>query len=172
MTRFGVGRSAALTGAILAACGLATASAADSKSSLESERLAHCAGITAGEERLACYDALAAASRPPVSAAAPSSAPQSPVAGTNADFGLSNLQKEKTQPPQKHIESVNAAVTVLGTSSAGRMRITLDNGQLWELDSSDPLLKAGDVIVIQHGALGSFLLVTPSHRTHHVHRVN
>jgi len=81
-------------------------------------------------------------------------------------------QIQKKQPDQKQTESINASVARLGTSPIGRMMVTLDNGQSWELDSADPLLAVGNAVTIQRGALGSFLLMTPSRRTHHARRLH
>jgi hypothetical protein len=171
-----------LAGAILGACAVGAAAGNDSAATLENA-LAHCAMIAAGEARLACYDALvnsrtrsvspsspAAASSP--AASAPPAAPQASPPPTKEDFGLSPVQKQKTHPLQKQIESIKASVAGLGTSSIGRMLLILDSGQSWELDSADPVLAVGDAITIQRGALGSFLLTTPSGRTHHVRRIH
>ena len=49
--------------------------------------------------------------------------------------------------------------------------MTLDNGALWELDDSDPLLAVGDVVTIRRAALESFILETPSKRRHRALRL-
>jgi hypothetical protein len=179
----GPGRRATLTAAIIGACAIGFAAAGDSTATLE-RALAHCAAIASGDDRLACYDALATGrppSRlPPPPPAAPQAAPQAaqPAAPSAApppakeDFGLSTVQKEKKQPAQTQIQSINASVAGLGTSSIGRMLVALDNGQSWELDSADPLLAVGDAVTIERGAMGSFLLTTPSRRTHHARRLH
>jgi hypothetical protein len=82
------------------------------------------------------------------------------------------VQKEKKQPAQKQIESISASVTGIGTSPIGRMLVYLDNGQSWELDSADSLLAVGEAVTIERGAMGSFLLTTPSRRTHHARRLH
>jgi hypothetical protein len=171
VNRFGPGRRAAATGAILGACAIGVAAGNDSAATLESA-LAHCAAIAAGDQRLACYDALAAGRTRTVAPSSPPAAPQPPPAPTKEDFGLTTAQKQKTQPSQKQIESIKASVAGLGTSAIGRTLMELDNGQSWELDSADPLLAVGDAVTIQRGALGSFLLTTPSRRTHHVRRIH
>jgi hypothetical protein len=177
---------AALTGAILSACAIGVAAGNDSAATLESA-LAHCTAIAAGEDRLACYDALVNGRSRTVSPtspavtpqpspavtpqAPPAVTPQAPPAPTKEEFGLSTVQKQKAQPQQKQIESIKASVTGFGRSAIGRVLVGLDNGQSWELDSADPLLGVGDAVVIERGALGSFLLITPSRRTHHVRRI-
>jgi hypothetical protein len=177
VNRLGPQRRAALAGAILGACAVGAAAGNDSAAALESA-LAHCAMIAAGDARLACYDSLVnsrtrivSPSAPPA-ASSPPAAPQTPPPPTKEDFGLSTVQKQKAQPLQKQIESIKASVAGLGTSAIGRMLLILDNGQSWELDSADPLLAVGDAITIQRAVLGSFLLTTPSRRTHHVRRIH
>jgi hypothetical protein len=50
--------------------------------------------------------------------------------------------------------------------------VVLDNGQTWVFVDSDQDagLRAQDQITIKRGGLGSFLLVTTSHRSYHVKR--
>lgn len=190
MNRQGSERRAALAGAILGACAVGAAAGNDSAATLENA-LAHCAMIAAGDARLACYDSLVnsrtrivspsspsavsspSASAPPVTppVTPPVAPPQAPPPPTKEDFGLSTAQKQKARPLQKQIESIKASVAGLGTSAIGRMLLILDIGQSWELDSADPVLAVGDAVTIQRGALGSFLLTTPSGRTHHVRRI-
>jgi len=169
--RFGRGRRAALTGAILGSCAIGAAAGNDSAAILE-KALAHCAAIAGSDERLACYDALVAGRTRIASPSSPAAAPKATPAPTKNDFGLSTVQKQKAQPSQKQIESIKASVAGLGTSGIGRMLVELDSGQSWELDSADPLLAVGDAVTIERGALGSFLLTTPSRRTHHVRRIH
>jgi hypothetical protein len=164
------GRRATLTAAILGACAVGSAAANDSTTALE-RALAHCAAIASGDDRLACYDALASG-HSPGGVPPPPTTPQAAPPPAKEDFGLSTVQKEKKQPAQKQIESISTSVTGLGTSSIGRMLVELDNGQSWELDSADPLLAVGDAVTIERGALGSFLMTTPSRRTHHVRRLH
>jgi hypothetical protein len=53
------------------------------------------------------------------------------------------------------------------------MTVTLDGGALWELvDDSDPLLAVGDTVTIKRAALGSYLMSTPTKRTHRVRRLD
>lgn len=63
--------------------------------------------------------------------------------------------------------------TVIGFGVApnGRPTVTLDGGQVWELDNADPLLAKGNSVTIKRASLGSFLLTTSTGRTHRVHRL-
>jgi hypothetical protein len=68
-------------------------------------------------------------------------------------------------------QSLDDRVVATGASASGRMTVTLASGALWELDDVDPLLAVGDVVSIRRAALGSFLLETPTKRTHRARRL-
>ncbi len=176
--------SRSILAALILGLGSATPGFADDAAALIGKDLARCAAISSRDERLACYDALAAnhgatANAPagapaPTAAAAPPAAAVPPAASVppkKEDFGLSAAQLQKVNP-QKQIESISAKVTSVWHSGSGHMLLELDNGQSWQLDSEDPLLAAGNTVTIQRGALGSFLLTTPTRRTHHAHRMH
>jgi hypothetical protein len=59
----------------------------------------------------------------------------------------------------------------VGVAPNGHSIVTLDGGQLWELDEADPLLATGDSVTIKRAALGSFLMTTGSGRIHRVRRL-
>jgi hypothetical protein len=179
----------ALSG-ILGACALGSA-VADEIKPVEAKpvidgALAHCATIAGRDDRLACYDSLAgrrpdtptphtqfSKTQPAPVPTQPVPAPTQPVpAPTKEDFGLTVLQTRKTGSPPPQIQSIDALVKSIGQSTSGRMLITLDNGQSWELDSPDVLLAAGSAVSIQRAALGSFLLTTSLKRTHRVRRIH
>jgi hypothetical protein len=159
----------------------AAASAAEPPADLHA-----CAVIVADAARLACYDGLAGREGPaPPAEAAPLPAPvpalvsAAPIAATSApsapaaapaaqSFGL--YPAEHPQPPPV-ARSMVARIVELGTSAGGHMTATLEGGQLWELDDADPLLAAGDTVTVTRATLGSFLMQTPSKRTHRVHRL-
>ena len=154
-----------------------------------------CATIAAPSERLACYDQLAAgtasgAAAPAAGAApqAPASAPvhaaapapvaaAAPAAGAVAaatppakdSFGLYAAEHPVAPAPAS---SVTLKVVGTGASAGGHPTVALEGGQLWELDEADPLLNAGDRVTIKRATLGSFLLTTPSGRTHRAHRLH
>lgn len=173
--------------ALLGTSAIGTAFADTSPSGANALRsgVARCAAITDRDYRLTCYDALA--SQTASASIAPASLPALPVASAPApaqaapaatppiqaesvrpeDFGLSPAQRGL---PDKQITSITARVVGFARSSAGRTLIELDNGQSWELDEADPLLGAGDPVTIRRASLGSFLLTTPTKRTHRVKR--
>jgi hypothetical protein len=142
--------------------------------------LARCAAVTAADERLACYDALARSkvpAKPATSADTASRAPASvavsqapvtaaaPAAGAGA-FGLTPHQAPAAAGP----DEIRAQVTQLRVDNRGMAYLGLDNGQWWTFQDPDPRLKVGDVVSISRAALGSFLMKTPSHHSYRVER--
>ena len=83
------------------------------------------------------------------------------------DFGLNPAQKA---PPKT--SSITARVVGFTRNKEGAVVVNLDNGQSWSLDEGDPLLAPGDSVTIRRAALGSFVLTTPTHRTHRAHRTS
>lgn len=140
-----------------------------------------CAAIDAAAERLACYDRLAgraeaapvavtaapAVAAPPASP--PAAAPGSAASPPKESFGLYSAE-HPTAPPAA--QSLTEVVTAMGTSAGGRPTVTLKDGQVWEFDTSDPLLAIGDTVTIRRAALGSFILETPSRRRHRARRLH
>lgn len=175
-----------------AACAAAGARAAPTADCIPAGDLQRCAAIATVGERVECYDRLAGrratatttvttattttAATPatpgtPAAAAATAATTAPTAAGSAApaveEFGLSAAQLRPAELP-----SITARVAGFGRTAAARPTVRLDNGQLWELDTADPLLAAGDSVTIRRAALGSYLLRTPQNRTHHVHRLH
>jgi hypothetical protein len=166
--------------AIGAACG---ADAATTASSLQT-----CAAIGDPTARLACYDKLAGVTAAPAPASAaptplaPAAAPAAaaavaapaapatvPAPLPKETFGL----YEAEHPALTTARTGQASVVGLGSSASGRMTVSLDGEGLWELlDGGDALLAVGDAVTIRRAALGSYLMETPSKRTHRVHRLH
>jgi hypothetical protein len=135
-----------------------------------------CASIDGPTESLSCFNQLAeraasAANAPSGSVGtAASSAAQPPTAVTpKKSFGL--YAAEHPAPPKTE-PSHAAKIVELGTSGRGRPTVTLEGGELWELDASDPLLAEGDSVIITRGRFGSFLLTTPTGRMHRALRIH
>jgi hypothetical protein len=68
--------------------------------------------------------------------------------------------------------SLQAHVVNVGSSPNGHQTATLEGGAVWELLDPDPLLATGDAVTIRRASLGSFVMETPSRRTHHVRRLH
>lgn len=146
-----------------------------------------CANIAADAERLACYDRLAgravsnapppaalpgAPVRPPAVAAMPAAtARAAPVPPPSGTFGLYEAEHPKP-PPAAVPPSLEARVAALGTSAGGRMTVSLVGGAVWELVDADPLLAVGDTVTITRAAFGSYLIHTPTRRTHRAQRLH
>jgi hypothetical protein len=53
------------------------------------------------------------------------------------------------------------------------MTVTLEGGASWQLlDDGDALLAAGDTVTITRAVFGSYLMSTPTKRTHRVRRLD
>jgi hypothetical protein len=61
---------------------------------------------------------------------------------------------------------------IIVDSRTRRSLAILDNGEVWTFvdPAEDSGLSPGDPITIKKAALGSFLLITPSKHSYHVHR--
>jgi len=162
----------------LAFAGLAIAAAASAQSPQDiAAELKACASIAAPTESLACFKQLAERAAPsltapsaaPVGAAVPPVSQPSPVVVPKESFGLHAA--EHPAPPKTE-PSHTAKIVGLGKTSSGRPTVTLEGGELWELDATDPLLADGDSVMITRGTFGSFLLTTPTGRTHRVQRLH
>jgi len=171
---------------------------AQPESSASQGALQACASIADSAGRLACYDQLAGRAAagagqplskshaPPSTGSPPSPAPAqasgngatatAPAAAlavplpapAAAAFGAYAAEHPKPPPAASKLEG---AVTAVGHSPSGRMTVSLEGGALWELEDADPLLGVGDVVTITRAMLGSYLMQTPTRRTHRVRRV-
>jgi hypothetical protein len=128
--------------------------------------------------------APAAAAAATAAVPATTATPAAPAAGTTP--GSAAPATAAAAPPPKEsfglytaehptapavTQSLDDRVVATGASASGRMTVTLASGALWELDEADPLLAVGDVVSIRRAALGSFLLETPTKRTHRARRL-
>ena len=145
---------------------------------VSSEALLACAKESNDARRLQCFDALvtelAPAPAAPVAAAAaattkPAPAP-APAITAEERFGARGDLKQEKQP---ELSDLTATVTEVGAKPYGQLVVTLDNGQVWtEIAAGSKLkVKTGDVVKIERGALGSYLLIAPSGRSSKVSRV-
>lgn len=148
---------------ILAAAGVAPAQGSTPDPLLA--QLKHCASLTVASARLACYDALAGAATTGVAASAGTAAPGAPPTPSATAFGVHNgpLEARLVSPQrEKHMLAVVAAVS---NRPRGELVVTLDNGQVWvQNEPTNYPLKPGDHVEIDVGALGSYVLWSPSNR--------
>lgn len=111
-----------------------------------------CSVVIEPLERLACYDQAFPPAPPVVEAAADKGVKQ---------FGLDAKQiaprklASKTDP-----EQINSRIVSLQEGSSGQRTITLENGQVWQLDGNRGALDEGDAITVRKGVLGGHMAVT------------
>jgi hypothetical protein len=143
-----------------------------------------CASIAADTDRLACYDRLARRAVPGAdaplvraspaaavpAAATPSPAAPVPVTPPGAAFGLYEAEHPRP-PPVAVAASLEARVVALGRTADGRMSASLEGGAVWELDQADPVLAIGDTVILTRASFRSYLMHTPTGRTHRVRRL-
>jgi hypothetical protein len=167
-------------GLLLSALGMPAVAASPTMSVSE---LTHCAQITAIDQRLACYDTLAAskmattvpapaAAKPGTAAAAAGAAaaaspvtvptPPPPPAG---GFGMST----HVAPVEQGVQQVNAHVLNGSVDRQGNVYVALDNGQTWTYVDRDGPPEIGDEVEIRRASLGSYLL-TANHHTFRAQR--
>ncbi|HXP64107.1 MAG TPA: hypothetical protein VN815_01420 [Steroidobacteraceae bacterium] len=150
------------------------------------EQMAHCAAITARDERLSCYDVLA--HRPPDEApaiadtAAAPATPAAPVAASSArapktvaavaadpkNFGLTATQEHIADLGPS---SQTSHISILSSDQTGKTYAVLDNDQTWIVTDPDGWLHSGDAVTIRRAQFGSYLLFTPSNHSYHVRRL-
>jgi hypothetical protein len=78
---------------------------------------------------------------------------------------------EHPAAPKSPVETITAKILSVSYDTYGRETVALEGGPQWLLDGSDPLLAGGDAVTIKRAALGSFVMTTPSGRTHRVKRL-
>jgi hypothetical protein len=117
-----------------------------------------CATIRHAGERLSCYDRAASTQ--------PASSESDRAAARTQSFGL--LLGSQPAPPQARdgeLESITAKVRISQRDSRQILFVTLDNGQVWRINSRDPLLRPGDTVTIRRAVAGSFTMTVPSRRS-------
>jgi hypothetical protein len=166
---------------------------------LDASELARCAAVAGSNERLACYDALAASvlpgatsalpgatlaptASPPVASVAPA-AQTTPVAAAVAgqsapasravnpdDPANFGLTRQQLKAIPSGPDSIKGIVSQLTEDRLNNVVVVLDNGQTWTFVEQDPRLRPGDSVTIKRASLGSFLMTTPSRHSYRVQR--
>jgi len=124
------------------------------------EGLRHCALMSDEPQRLACFDALAAAL---------------PKIKTD-QFGLTGAiahQREPSTPVVAVQESLQGRITGLRAGAGGNAIFTLDNGQQWIEIQARPGVQfsVGESVQIEYGSMGSLWLKADRHRQTKVKRI-
>jgi len=147
---------------------------------LDTHDLLRCHAIAAGEQKLACYEALALAAQSEATTAAeparqlksPPSAPTVASAAnpnTEDNFGLNRRQIEPRAAEGP--AAIKSAVSQMTEDRLHNITVVLDNGQTWAFIEPEPRLRPGDTVTIKRASLGSFLMLTPSRRSYRVERL-
>jgi len=133
---------------------------------LESE-LEKCVDIPDKLARLACFDAFAVSVIGPRDASPTHAASEPDQATVSVDveqFGKPK-PKPKPDPETTRIEGISARVkTFTRLSLSNRIRITLDNGQIWQETDGAPFrgtVRPGTEVTIVKGGLGGYRIKVP-----------
>jgi hypothetical protein len=121
-----------------------------------------CREISDPTARLACFDRESAGLASAEAARAQELPPEQ-------KFGLTPAEVAKREPASARsaeVEALTARIVGLRAGGDGRLVFALDNGQEWRqlVPGDDLLVRAGDTVRVDHGALGSFWLHAPSGR--------
>ena len=146
---------------------------------VEANSLAECRSIADEATRLACYDALAAASamvdqadEGPLTTAVPRAAAEAGLERSTKDtvslddpvdlFGRSDREIRDVavrKTTNQSLERIVAIATTVLEKPSGRLVVTLDNDQIWEQSESQRFrLREGDEVEIWRGRLGTYFL--------------
>jgi hypothetical protein len=126
-----------------------------------SDGLRRCAGETDQTQRLACFDALAAA-----------------LPKVEADkFGMTADIAHKRAPTEDYSnkkEVLASTIRALREGPRGELIFTLDNDQVWRQDQPSPNISfsVGESVRIEHGAMSSLWLAADHGRKTKVRRVS
>ncbi len=115
------------------------------------ESLTDCRRIEAVAERVVCYDKFVD------SHFATNSLPDA-----QSLFGTNDAEAKRLVEMSLEIEQISeieAIVTDVRRSSAKKLTVTLDNGQIWrQLGSQRLPLKSGDAVIVRKASLSSYLM--------------
>ena len=138
-----------------------------------------CTGHQNDNERLACFDKVAAESVSSVVVAAPATVPAiapvvapvtapviapaiAPVVANNTQATIPAPQPPTNSAPEP--KEFTSKVVSVEPRAYGRWVVTLENSQVWAQNETESRVKLrpGDVVTIKKGAMGSYQLVGSS----------
>lgn len=134
-------------------------------------RLVACANIADAAQRHACFDGLVPELKQ--TGAAQFGAAQPKPSPLTAPVTTGELTK--AVPAQVEPDRVSLTVTAMKESGDGKVRFTMENGQVWKQVDTTPVRFSGKgpwTAEIRKAALGSFLLTLNGGRAVRVERVN
>lgn len=122
-----------------------------------------CADISGNDERLACYDVAVGRLKAAEDAGEVTTITRSEVEKVKRDsFGFSipslpSLALRKSGTPEKELDEVTLGVKSVSTGGDGRLRVTLENGQVWvQTDDKGIRAKKAKEARVYSAALGSY----------------
>ena len=126
--------------------------------------LRHCSSETDEAKRLACFDALAA-TLPKVEA---------DQFGLTADIARKRAPAAAAPAALVPADVLNSTIIALGETQNGELIFTLDNKQVWKQAQVEPSksFAVGEVVRIEHGAMGSLWLAADKGRKTRVKRIS
>lgn len=134
---------------------------------------AKCAAIDADAERLACFDGL----RPTMAVAAGDAESQAQLASKRADaFGAEKFAEEDEIEDIEKLSEIHSAVAKIELMEDRRLKVTLENGQVWRQKPDDRIVPApkegvARSAVIRRAMFGRYLMtLEPEGRTIRVAR--
>jgi hypothetical protein len=137
----------------------------------QSEAGKQCAQIKDSLQRLVCYDRIfqntqtPTAAQPTMPRVAPVPAPVVAVAPeVKPSLGDDYVQRKSNEAKAAEPTSLEAKVTALKETRPNVVRLSLDNGQIWQqMDMSDRFqIAVGDSVRIEKSAMGGFRLTRSS----------
>jgi hypothetical protein len=143
---------------------------------VELQRLLDCRKLTDNAQRLACFDAAAAAfdqAEAKGDVVVVNREQARKVRRQAFGFTLPSMSLFERGEKPEEINTVQAKVAAVRQNGAGKWVIRLEDGATWvQVDTNDitPDPKPGEEVEIRRAALGSYMLVLPHHRSFRAHR--
>ena len=142
----------------------------------ELQKLLDCRKLTDNAQRLACFDAAAAAMD--------QAEAKGDIVVVNREqarkvrrqafgFALPSLSLFERGEKPEEINTIQAKVAAVRQNSAGKWVIRLEDGAVWtQVDTNEinPDPHVGEEVEIRRASLGSYMLVLPHHRSFRAHR--
>jgi hypothetical protein len=142
----------------------------------ELQRLLDCRKLTDGAQRLACFDAAAAAmdqAEAKGDIVVVDRAQARKVRRQAFGFTLPSLSLFERGEKPEELNTVEGVVASARQNGSGKWVIRLEDGAVWvQVDTNDlgtdP--RAGEAVKIRRAALGSYMLILPHQRSFRAHR--
>ena len=133
------------------------------------EPLRVCVKIKRDNERLACYDRVAAS----IEAGTDSATASSPENMFGAHTALAPNPQDPPESRREELQQITGKVISVGHSQGGLMELALDNDQVWRQqdDGTTLIIQTGDSVTISRASLGTFRITDKRGRSARFRRV-